>query len=59
VLDFCGKIGYNTDLGDALHRRECTLKNCKPTMIESRKTQSNINANDESRSGRQFAYAYA
>jgi len=36
-----GKLGDNTDLGDALHRQECTLKNSKPTMIESRKIRSN------------------
>ena len=39
-LDFMGKLGYNTYLGDALHRRECTLKNSKPTMIKSRKIGS-------------------
>jgi len=33
-------LKYNTRLGDALHRRECTLKNSKPTMIESRKIRS-------------------
>ncbi|KKQ27086.1 MAG: hypothetical protein US43_C0037G0003 [Candidatus Levybacteria bacterium GW2011_GWA1_37_16] len=31
-------------LGDALHRRECTLKNSKPTMIKSRKIDQIINA---------------
>jgi len=35
-----GKFRYNTCLGDALHRQECTLKNSKPTMIESRKLRS-------------------
>lgn len=44
-----GKFGYNTGLGDALHRRECTLKNSKPAMIESRKTQLNLNAVNTSR----------
>ena len=29
-------MGYNICLGDALHRRERTLKNSEPTMIKSR-----------------------
>jgi hypothetical protein len=40
---------YNSDPGDALHRQESTLKNSKPTMIESRKTQLNLNAVNTSR----------
>jgi hypothetical protein len=70
-----GELRYNTCLGDALHRRECTLKNSKPTMIESRKIQLNLNAVNTSReallaekeailsmlgmSSRQPAYAFA
>ena len=32
-------------LGDALHRQETLIKNCKPTLIPSRKTNiKNVNA---------------
>jgi len=51
-----GGFGYNARLGDALHRRECTLKNSKSTTIKSRKIDQNINANEQSYSGR-MAYA--
>ena len=48
-LTFISEFRYNTNLGDALHRRECTLKNSKPAMIESRKIQLNLNAVKTSR----------
>jgi len=52
-------VEYNTSLGDALHRRECTLKNSKPTTIKRRKIDQKLNARDSFSSGRQFAYALA
>ena len=59
VLTLRLKLYIIHGLGDALHRRECTLKNSKPTMIESRKTNQNINANEKSYSGFQPNYAFA